>query len=308
MPTMTRPTFAQISVVLAVSALIGGLPFLSLLWDQDDGIENGKTNMTTARNEPDSSHRWTHELASHYGLHTADILKNVFANDREHKTAASLAEPRIWFFVELKEDRLLAIFMHRPASPEAAPVAKSSPLAPEIALALYRFSNSRWELQSAHLNLTELGSYGEVPEVIRTDVMSVAPGVKAVAIPYSWRGQGVTTEGRVLISLTGGVPRDLGFIKTYEDNAGLCDEETAENLKNFSVQAYEDFGDEFDEDPLLCKTFVGEIFVEKVLHHNFFDLKVAGAKRSHLRRTQQEITYRFNGLEYTLDPTAADAL
>ena len=77
-----------------------------------------------------------------------------------------------------------------------------------------------WAKLSAQKNVTELGSYGEAPKIVKANILSLSVGNVILAIPESYEGQGITNHGEALLNHFHEKWSDAGYIELAGDNAG----------------------------------------------------------------------------------------
>src|SRR5207249_2970588 len=134
----------------------------------------------------------------------------------------------------------------------------------------------------------ELGSWGDATNTTSIQIIyDIAPDTTAFLFDAGGSGQGYTNSGKAMIAMVRAQWKPLGFIDTYGDNAGACEDTPP-------AQPEDDFRP--------CWKYEGKISVKSTTSRGFRDILVerTGTKSGSNREPQPatDVTYRYTEKDF----------
>jgi hypothetical protein len=133
----------------------------------------------------------------------------------------------VWFAQAFNDgkDRFYGFFIkNQSIDLESQEIYDSHVDAPTIAAVVYQQRGNHWQLDSKQLNLGELGSWGDVPEINFVPVLQLAPHHIAFLLESHFSSQGYTETGVTILAYRQQRWQNLGMVITGGDNHGACDD------------------------------------------------------------------------------------
>lgn len=185
---------------------------------------------------------------------TADVLSALFGVKIKADNFISSENKRssVWFGQLLTHDKGLfyAVFIKtQTIDTDSQALLSSHADSANVSTLMYQLNAGQWQLLSKQMNLSSFGSWGDVPDMQQAQILSLSANKVVFLIDNGFTSQGYSEEGKGLISYNFATHtwKDLGFIQTAGNNAGVCDDapQSADSMLS------------------ACWEFTGEITVSK---------------------------------------------
>jgi hypothetical protein len=200
----------------------------------------------------------------------------------------------LWFEQSFEQgtEKFHAVFIKtQTIDPDSKVVMESHADAAKVSVVVYQWSAGAWQLVSKQVDVGRFGSWGDVPAIKQAQLLQLSPDIVVFLIDGGFTGQGYTETGKGLFSynVRHKTWKDLGYIQTSGDNAGVCDE-------NKSISA--------DDMATACWTFSGEITLTPSGNNSAYPELLVLHKGTTSNEDNTKIVpmmnrrYRFNGKQY----------
>jgi hypothetical protein len=232
-----KPLLAVFATVLLIATIAGGGYFYS---QQNNVKNNTATKIAPVTAKQTLTPTATEALTDLFGTKTG--------TDKINSAPDELTS--IWFAQSFnqKADKFYVVFTKtQTIDPETKAVSDGHATGVSIGAVVYQQIAGKWQLYSKQTRIAETGSWGDAPNTKQAQILELSPGNLAFLIEAGGTGQGYTEEGKAVFGYTNKTWKDLGFVQTYGDNAGACDDSKQQADSGLSA----------------CWEFSGEITVTK---------------------------------------------
>lgn len=103
----------------------------------------------------------------------------------------------------------------------------------DVGAITYKQNAGQWEVISKQPQFGFAGSWGKAGEA-KTEVLQLSPNSLAIMLEHADVGQGFYEEGKIIFVFVQNSWHDTGFVKTGENNSGMCDD--AQSAREEGVQ------------------------------------------------------------------------
>ncbi len=162
---------------------------------------------------------------------TADTLTALFGIKTNTDTLVNSENQRssLWFtqsFSHAKDKFYVVFIKTQTIDPDSQAVLSSHADSANISAVLYHLQGQQWQLRSKQINIGNFGSWGDVPDIKQAQMLTLSPNNTLFLMDSYYTGQGYTEQGKALFNynFSSHTWKDVGFIQTGGDNAGVCDD------------------------------------------------------------------------------------
>jgi hypothetical protein len=96
-----------------------------------------------------------------------------------------------------------------------------------LSAVVYKKVDNQWVLDAKKLNIAEMGSWGELPEIKQTPILALSPQNTVFLVENHYDSQGYNQTVVTLLSYSQQQWQDLGSIIIAADNQGSCEDQTS---------------------------------------------------------------------------------
>jgi len=133
---------------------------------------------------------------------------------------------RVWFsrLFQVDSEEIFVVFVSVFTLDHKGKPISCHACAPSIGAVTYKLSEGNWTVVSKQLDIAILGQWGEESAIANAEILELAKGHVALLFEGGSSGQGYTKGGTVIIDYSQNKWQLLGYVSTYGDNAGNCDD------------------------------------------------------------------------------------